>query len=77
MRAGNPEVPPCGGRRDPPSGGTREQTDPDQEGLHDRLDRLRFLSDRDGEGVQADRSPVEPLQDRVQDGAVEAVQSCL
>ena len=66
---------PPGSRRDATARSAHQQAQTDQERLCDRLDRLRFLADRHSEGAQADRTPAEAIDDRLQDRAVDAIQT--
>ena len=62
-------------RRYPTARGAREEAYPHEEGLHDRLDGFGLLTDRNGQGIQADRSPAEPGEDDLHHLAVEAVET--
>ena len=61
---------PGGGRRDPAALGAAHEAFPDEEGLRDRLDGLRLLPHRYGQGAQSDWAAVEAL---ASDGFVELV----
>ncbi len=70
-----PDVLPCGRRRDAPARRPRHQADADEERLDDRLDRLRLLPHRHGEGVEPDGPSAEARVDAAPDGAVQAVEA--
>src|ERR1700733_6878988 len=60
---------------DPAARRPGEQAVPDQERLGDRLDGLRLLPYRDGEGGQANRAAAEPPDQGVEHSPVEAVEA--
>jgi hypothetical protein len=72
-----PEVSPGRRRGDPTPRSAGDEPDADQERLDHRLDGLGFFPDGDRERVQADRSPVEPGEHRLEHRAVESVQPVL
>jgi hypothetical protein len=54
---------------------TSEEPDSHEEGLHDTLDSLGFLTDGHGESAEPDRSSPEPADERVEHGSIETVQA--
>ncbi len=62
-------------RDDTAARSARDQADAHEERFHHRLDGLRLLTDRDGEGVEPHRSPVEAGEDGLHDRAVQAVET--
>ena len=54
--------------------GAHQEAEPDEEGLRDLLDGFGLLPHTDRQGRQTDGPPTELGADRLQDGAVEAVE---
>src|SRR4051794_38593275 len=78
-RGGRPqaEMPPGGGGRDPAPGRGGEQPRRDEERLGDGLDRLRLFGDGDRQRREPHRTAAEAAQQRVEDTAVEPVETQL
>ena len=77
LRGLHPQVLPAPFGGDSATWGTHEESQANQEGFGDLLDRLRLLPHADGKGRQPHRATVELAADGLQDGTVQTIQAQL